>query len=484
MKIGGFLLPLAVTVALADPAVSATGASWLNLPLSACQLGRGNVSSFGGDVLSSWSNPAILTRQVRPLELSAGGSADPGPAGTHGGLGVGYAIAPEWRVGALVSYMSSDLSEVNEDGIQTGKKYGSTFIATALLGAARFGPVGAGITAKYVSDDVLGDKSAGVALDAGISADLQDATFACSIRNLGPSIRKKQEYAPEETLPVETRIGAGYEARVQRLSGGLEYRMVAERGGFLGAGLEWQPMAWLAVRAGVNDIFKAAEQPTAGLSLFSGRISFSYAMGMNELGIRHQAVLSLFLSPVSLVTESVAAPAYAVDPEVEYQASLQLYGGGNYDAALVRAEKALAANPSYWQAWQMAGNCRYAKGDMAGATAAYEKSLSTNPDNPQLRAFADQVKAASPAPAAASNPDTDYQESVALYGAGQYDAALAKAGSAVRANQSHWQAWQMVGNCLYAKGDTAGALKAYRYSLVLNPDNPQLKAFVESVGAR
>jgi cytochrome c-type biogenesis protein CcmH/NrfG len=38
----------------------------------------------------------------------------------------------------------------------------------------------------------------------------------------------------------------------------------------------------------------------------------------------------------------------------------------------------------------------------------------------------------------------------------------------------------MIGNCQYAKGDLPGALGSYRRSLELHPDNPQLRAFVES----
>jgi hypothetical protein len=39
----------------------------------------------------------------------------------------------------------------------------------------------------------------------------------------------------------------------------------------------------------------------------------------------------------------------------------------------------------------------------------------------------------------------------------------------------------MIGNCQYAKGDRASALQSWRRALAIHPDNPGLKAFVESL---
>ncbi len=77
--------------------------------------------------------------------------------------------------------------------------------------------------------------------------------------------------------------------------------------------------------------------------------------------------------------------------------------------------------------------------------------------------------------------DKEYEAAVKLYNAGNYDDAWRKAAAAIEASPKHWQAWQMVGNCQYAKGDKAGALTSYRYALKLNPDNPELKAWIEQL---
>jgi tetratricopeptide (TPR) repeat protein len=75
--------------------------------------------------------------------------------------------------------------------------------------------------------------------------------------------------------------------------------------------------------------------------------------------------------------------------------------------------------------------------------------------------------------------DSIFQESSALYAAGNYAGAWGKAAEALKIDPRHWQSWQMIGNCQYALGDKAGAMTSYRASLQLNPDNPGLKAWLD-----
>jgi len=77
--------------------------------------------------------------------------------------------------------------------------------------------------------------------------------------------------------------------------------------------------------------------------------------------------------------------------------------------------------------------------------------------------------------------DAEYQASVAKYNAGDYSGAWTQAYVAVQANPKNAAAWQMIGNCQYAKGDKAGALQSFHQSLALNPNNPQLSSFVNQL---
>jgi len=73
-----------------------------------------------------------------------------------------------------------------------------------------------------------------------------------------------------------------------------------------------------------------------------------------------------------------------------------------------------------------------------------------------------------------------YAEALKLADAGDCRAALERLRALFDLDARHWQGWQLAGNCLLAEGQRALALKAYRCSLKLHPDNPALKAWLAS----
>ncbi len=82
-----------------------------------------------------------------------------------------------------------------------------------------------------------------------------------------------------------------------------------------------------------------------------------------------------------------------------------------------------------------------------------------------------------------ATPEGDrlYQSALAKYNAKDYRGAVGDAEAAAAADPRHWQAWQLDGNARVSLGDTTGAVAAYRNSLSINPDNPGLKAYVDSL---
>lgn len=82
---------------------------------------------------------------------------------------------------------------------------------------------------------------------------------------------------------------------------------------------------------------------------------------------------------------------------------------------------------------------------------------------------------------AGTEADSFYQKALAQYNAGDYNGAKDYGNKAVQSDPYHWQAWQMIGNAEYAQGDKQAALKAYDQSLLFNPENPQLRSFVEQI---
>jgi superkiller protein 3 len=64
----------------------------------------------------------------------------------------------------------------------------------------------------------------------------------------------------------------------------------------------------------------------------------------------------------------------------------------NFDAAAAWYNKATQAEPNNAHAWQALGNAYYGKSDKAHAIAAWEHSVSLDPNNTQLTAYLAQLK--------------------------------------------------------------------------------------------
>ena len=80
-------------------------------------------------------------------------------------------------------------------------------------------------------------------------------------------------------------------------------------------------------------------------------------------------------------------------------------------------------------------------------------------------------------------PDVEslYREAAYIYTLGDHDAASQRSQRILDIDPRHWRAWALLGNCHYAKGRREEALAAYSRSLEINPDNPQLRAWVEKM---
>lgn len=171
-----------------------------------------------------------------------------------------------------------------------------------------------------------------------------------------------------------------------------------------------------------------------------------------------------------------------------YQSAVAKEAAADHAGAIKDAEAAAQADPALWQAWQVDGNARVALGDRNGAIACYRNALTVNPNNPQLKAYVDQLAgSAAPAattPAAAASPgEASYQAALARYSAGDQDGAMTQAAAAVRADPNHWQAWQLLGNVRVGRNDKRGALEAYDRSLAIHPDNPDIRKYADSLRA-
>ena len=279
------------------PAISgaATGAAFLNVPISVRQLGLGQASVGGGDVLRAWSNPALLVERSRQGEVALNGASMFDGQQTTMGAGGAWMLGKDVAVGGLFSGYSVSVDEVNEDGYTTGTVDRSC-MGAGLSSAMRYGAFAAGVTAKFVSDAVVGNEVSTVAVDVGLSASSGRWGAGVAVRNLGGGLRS--EAGVSEALPMEIRGGGSFLVKEIRTILAVEYAGAAEEEPVIGGGAEWWPTGNFGLRAGANVIGSAPLAISFGLSAVLGRLGIDYAASLHELGMSHVACLSFGFGPV------------------------------------------------------------------------------------------------------------------------------------------------------------------------------------------
>ncbi|MBA3065667.1 hypothetical protein FP828_04170 [bacterium] len=73
-----------------------------------------------------------------------------------------------------------------------------------------------------------------------------------------------------------------------------------------------------------------------------------------------------------------------------YSRGSEYFQEGNYEDAILELGESIQYNPEIWQTYQFLGSALFAVGKEGAAVRAYEKSLSLNPDNAELRTWLDE----------------------------------------------------------------------------------------------
>lgn len=106
-----------------------------------------------------------------------------------------------------------------------------------------------------------------------------------------------------------------------------------------------------------------------------------------------------------LIISCGPVPLLAATSGEYFNAGKSLYQQGHLDQAAKYFEAATQTDPNNWQAYQSLGNCRYQLKQLPEALVAFNKSLALHPDNPQLKSFADNLRAQVGSAAAPGLPD-------------------------------------------------------------------------------
>ncbi len=294
---------------------AASGARSLALPMSVRQMGMGDVSAAGTDVLAAWSNPALLAAQKTQGEFAIGGASLFGSEAQTFGLGAGWRLSPQLTLGALVQSYGVSFPQLDANGLALATSLSQRTTAGGVAAAWRRGLLSAGLTLKGLSDSVQNSSVTTASVDLGVSAIYEGFTAGAALRNAGGKLRDlnvpNAAKIPVDGLPGEMRVGAAYRYPALSLGGGVEYMKVADAAGQLGAGVEWWPADMLALRLGMSGISGApSRQLTLGVSGVYQGISLDYAMGAHPLGPVHRASLTYAFggSEGEPETGAVAAP--------------------------------------------------------------------------------------------------------------------------------------------------------------------------------
>jgi hypothetical protein len=335
-------------------------------------------------------------------------------------------------------------------------------------------PGSTGLTLEMVRETVGGSVGAFtigslIPLNGGL-------TLGWAAQHIGPRVQAF-------SLPGVARIGGVYAfSESFRTAADTAYSL-SSREVWLSVGAEASIQHTFTLRAGYK--WRNGDQGWGGTSGFAagaglqvGRLGVDYAyQPFGDLATSHRIALVYGL-PRAGKGDSRA--------ERGLMLAKRAYQAGDYRGAARLADDILSVDSEEFRAWQLLGNCRYAQGDYRGAVEAYDKALALNPDNGQLKSWADKVrkkvKGAEPGKPA-SKADRLFAQAKKLYKDGQYREALAAAESAVKADARNASAWEVLGDCRNALRDTAGAIEAYRQALKLNPGNHQLKTWLKRIDA-
>lgn len=292
------LIPVAVLAlaagSLAEDVYRDAGAcSWpflkIDVGARAAALGGTGLLNSGG--LAALSNPALLAFQGASLT----GSHNSWFGRTSQNLVAG--VIPWGPVGTSAAMRVMNTGGLEYRETPTSEPTGVFSVTDVSLHAALGVGIGSGFAlgagVKYVREKVWTEESAGMCLDFGLLVSpARWLTLAAAAQNLGPGVVMGVK---EFRLPRTLRAGASFALPVPpggaTLSGEILKPLDNRPRG--GVGLEYRPLDWGALRAGLRVGDPSASLTTGmGLSRGGWTLDYAYIPGNHSLGDTHRFTLT------------------------------------------------------------------------------------------------------------------------------------------------------------------------------------------------
>jgi tetratricopeptide (TPR) repeat protein len=146
------------------------------------------------------------------------------------------------------------------------------------------------------------------------------------------------------------------------------------------------------------------------------------------------------------------------DYDAQINAAAAFYNNQAFDKAEIYLKRALAARPNDFDALSGLGNVKYDQEDYAAAQGYYEKALAQKKD-----------------------PDVQTDLGNAYFKRKDFARAIAEYRKAIAINPKHEKAWQNIAAAAVQNGDKQTAREAVEKLTAINPQNPALPSFRESL---
>lgn len=287
------VLVLSALPAFAEEVYRDAGAgaySFLKIDPGARAAALGGTGLLNSGELAVFTNPASLA-SVRSGNLSAGHNQWLGDA-TQSFLSWNFPI------GAISCSIGSRFVHVGdlEMRLEATSEPVTTFSSwdISLHGGAgiRLGMFDLGIGLKVIREKVWTETSTGFAMDAGVIVHpLPDLDLAAAVQHVGPSVTMVEE---DYRLPATWRLGGRYGLRMPLgdVSVSAEVGKPLDNKVRGGAGLEYMPQRWLALRFGMMFGNETGDFTSgAGLSAGSWTLDYAFVPTDYALGTVHRFTL-------------------------------------------------------------------------------------------------------------------------------------------------------------------------------------------------
>lgn len=257
-----------------------TGLSFLKLGSGARNIALAdNGSSMAGDVTALFYNPAKLHISDGTEIMLMHNEWIEGIRSEILGLKFAFMGMP---IGLGVNYTGVNDIEIRTNaGTSLGTFDAHYFFASLSSAIELSKEVKAGLTAKFINEDIFTDYASGYGFDFGVNyiTPIENLTASAVLRNIGSMSELRNEGSK---LPSEIRVGSAYSYRVENfdtdiLLGAEVNKYLALDDYHINVASEISYKKLLSLRIGYQAFYES-KGVTAGLGLSYGSFSFDYAL--------------------------------------------------------------------------------------------------------------------------------------------------------------------------------------------------------------